>query len=127
MIPNYGFYPQQQQRLNYLEQQMSAGLRGRPVASIEEVKAIPIDFDGSTFYFPDASNERIYTKQIGLNGQAILRMYQLSDIPQPQPQQNVEFVSKDEFNKAIEDLKMQIKQGGIENDKQQQQPNQPIF
>lgn len=123
MIPNYGFYPQQQQRLNYLEQQMSAGLRGRPVASIEEVKAIPIDFDGSTFYFPDTSNERIYTKQIGLNGQAILRMYQLSDIPQPQ---NVEFVSKDEFNKAIEDLKMQIKQGGIENDKQQQ-PNQPIF
>lgn len=123
MIPNYGFYPQQQQRLNYLEQQMSAGLRGRPVASIEEVKAIPIDFDGSTFYFPDASNERIYTKQIGLNGQAILRMYQLSDIPQPQ---NVEFVSKDEFNKAIEELKMQIKQGGIENDKQQQ-PNQPIF
>lgn len=124
MIPNYGFYPQQQQRLNYLEQQMSAGLRGRPVASIEEVKAIPIDFDGSTFYFPDASNERIYTKQIGLNGQAILRMYQLSDIPQPQ---TVDFVSKDEFNKAIEDLKMQIKQGGIENDKQQQQPNQPIF
>lgn len=123
MIPNYGFYPQQQQRLNYLEQQMSAGLRGRPVASFEEVKAIPIDFDGSTFYFPDASNERIYTKQIGLNGQAILRMYQLSDIPQPQ---TVDFVSKDEFNKAIEDLKMQIKQGGIENDKQQQ-PNQPIF
>ena len=122
MIPNYGFYPQQQQRLNYLEQQMSAGLRGRPVASIEEVKAIPIDFDGSTFYFPDASNERIYTKQIGLNGQAILRMYQLSDMPQPQP--NVDFVSKDEFNKAIEDLKMQIKQGGIENDKQ---PTKPIF
>lgn len=125
MIPNYGFYPQQQQRLNYLEQQMSAGLRGRPVASIEEVKAIPIDFDGSTFYFPDTSNERIYTKQIGLNGQAILRMYQLSDMPQPQP--NVDFVSKDEFNKAIEDLKMQIKQGGIENDKQQQQPTKPIF
>ena len=122
MIPNYGFYPQQQQRLNYLEQQMSAGLRGRPVASIEEVKAIPIDFDGSTFYFPDASNERIYTKQIGLNGQAILRMYQLSDMPQPQ--QTVDFVSKDEFNKAIEDLKMQIKQGGIENDKQ---PTKPIF
>jgi hypothetical protein len=43
-------------------------IKGRPVASIEEVRALPIDFDGSIFYFPDMSNNRIYTKQIGLNG-----------------------------------------------------------
>lgn len=45
MIPNYGMYPQQQQRLNYLESQMATQqnlLRGRPVASLDEVRAIPI-------------------------------------------------------------------------------------
>ncbi len=113
----YGYYPPtQQQRLNYLEQQM---LRGRPVASLDEVRAIPIDFDGSTFYFPDTANNKIYTKQIGLNGQAVFKVYQQIDEPQPA------FVSKEEFDAAINELSAKIsglKQGGIDRN-----DDKPVF
>ena len=30
----------------------------RPVSSIDEVRACPIDFDGSVFYFADVANKR---------------------------------------------------------------------
>jgi len=36
--------------------------RIRPVTSVEEVRSYPIDFDGSIFFFPDFSNNRIFTK-----------------------------------------------------------------
>lgn len=121
MIPNYNMYSQQQQRLNYLESQQNI-LRGRPVASLEEVRAIPIDFDGTTFYFPDVSNNRIYTKQIGLNGQAIFRMYQLTELPTTTTASAQEYVSKEEFNKAINELSAQLTQvkqeGGTANGNQ---------
>ena len=120
MIPNYGMYPQQMQRLNYLESQVMPPnmIKGRPVASIEEVRALPIDFDGSIFYFPDMSNNRIYTKQIGLNGQSILQIYTLTELPTSE----VKYVTKEEFNLALNELTAkleQIKQGGTDDDKQQ--------
>ena len=46
--------------------------RIRPVSSLEEVRASAIDFDGSVFYFPDAANKTIYTKQINLDGTALV-------------------------------------------------------
>jgi hypothetical protein len=52
----------------------------RPVSSIEEVKASPIDFDGSVFYFTDMANKRIYTKQINLDGTAAINVYELKTI-----------------------------------------------
>lgn len=118
MIPNYGIYPQQTQRLNYLESQI---IKGRPVASVEEVRAMPIDFDGSVFYFPDQSNNRIYTKQIGLNGQSVIRVYELANQPIAA---ETKYVSQEEFTQAISNLTAQleqIKQGGKEDDKPQQQ------
>lgn len=120
MIPNYGMYPQQMQRLNYLESQVmpASMIKGRPVASIEEVRALPIDFDGSIFYFPDMSNNKIYTKQIGLNGQSILQVYSLTELPVTE----VKYVTKEEFNLALNELTAkleQIKQGGTDDDKQQ--------
>lgn len=123
MIPNYGMYPQQMQRLNYLESQVmpASMIKGRPVASIEEVRALPIDFDGSIFYFPDMSNNKIYTKQIGLNGQSILQVYSLTELPVTE----VKYVTKEEFNLALNELTAkleQIKQGGTDNVK----PEQPI-
>jgi hypothetical protein len=62
-------------------QQTFAGLKGRPVASIEEARASIIDFDGSIFYFPDLANKRIYTKQINMDGTALLCLYELREIP----------------------------------------------
>ena len=72
---NYMQYPMNQQmpynspltRPVYGSQQ-NWGNRIRPVSSLDEVKASSIDFDGSIFYFPDAANQTIYTKQINLDG-----------------------------------------------------------
>jgi hypothetical protein len=40
----------------------------RPVSSIEEVRASPIEFDGSIFYFSDIANKKIYTKFVNMDG-----------------------------------------------------------
>ena len=105
----------------------SSGLysnRIRPVSSLEEARASVIDFDGSVFYFPDAANKRIYTKQINLDGTALLNMYVLQEIPTtPQPDT---YVSKDEFQQTVflllgEINKMKGEQN--HNDKQSAEPD----
>lgn len=78
-------------------------LKGRPVSSIEEARASTIDFDGSIFYFPDLANKRIYTKQINLDGSCTLSMYELKPIPNENT--TAAFVTRDEFDKTIEQLK----------------------
>ena len=105
----------------------SSGLysnRIRPVSSLEEARASVIDFDGSVFYFPDAANKRIYTKQINLDGTALLNMYVLQEIPTtPQPDT---YVSKDEFQQTISLLLGEInKMKGEQNhnDKQSAEPD----
>lgn len=35
-----------------------------------------IDFDGSVFYFPDLANNKIYTKQINMDGTSSLYVYE---------------------------------------------------
>lgn len=110
----YGYYgnTQQQTPQNYYTrsammspQQMM--LKGRPVSSVEEVKATPIDFDGSIFIFPDIANKRIYTKQVGMDGSAILQLYELKEIPFSDPTiaSSVDFVTRQEFDEAISQLK----------------------
>lgn len=104
MYPNYNYYPPQQQP----KPQVPPYLKGRPVSSLEEVRAIPIDFDGSIFYFPDIANRRIYTKQINLDGTATINMYEYKSIQQQEltPMQDTSvFITREEFNKAIEELK----------------------
>lgn len=108
LIPQYynvnSPYMPQQQRLAYLEQQnygnmtqQSIYLKGRPVASIDEARASMIDFDGSVFYFPDLANNRIYTKQINLDGTSTLRVYEM--VPQ-----KVSSPTSDESANSTEDL-----------------------
>ena len=77
---NYSYYPQQNQYRQPVVTN-TLGLKGRPVSSIEEARAASIDFDGSIFYFPDIANNRIYTKQINLDGTASLNMYELKEMP----------------------------------------------
>ena len=85
MYQNYNYYPittnpqvSQQSYNPYLRQAPpQTGLKGRPVSSLEEVRASSIDFDGSVFYFPDMANRRIYTKQINIDGTAALNVYEL--------------------------------------------------
>lgn len=143
----YGMTPYQQQlaqnRLNQMEQQYNAGtsyqpnnyqmqnsqqmgsmqiLKGRPVSSYDEAKASMIDLDGSLFVFPDIANKRIYTKQIMLDGSAELKVYALQDgIGSDMKHESVEekegYVLKRDFDKAVGDLKKQIKElkEGVKN------------
>lgn len=109
MIPNYNPYqPQQplaQPRYQYQDPNF---LKGRPVTSIEEVRATPIDFDGSIFYFPDLTNNRIYTKQINMDGTPLFKVYELKALPlEPQiPTGN--FVTREEFEQVITQLKTML-------------------
>ncbi len=81
------------------------GIKGRPVASIEEARASIIDFDGSIFYFPDLANKKIYTKQINMDGTALLNMYELKEIPVEQEFTPTEYITREEFEKVIEQLR----------------------
>ena len=100
---NYGYYPQ----TNYAPRTVpnNFGLKGRPVSSLEEVRASAIDFDGSVFFFPDIANKRIYTKQINLDGTAMLNMYELKEIPMESHQS---FVTREEFVNAISALTQRL-------------------
>ena len=85
-------------------QSTSWNSRIRPVTSIEEAKACPIDFDGSVFYFPDMANKRIYTKWINADGTPGFSMYELKEIPQ---QNNVgnNYITREEFEEAINQIR----------------------
>ena len=90
---------------NYLQQPTPHyGLKGRPVSSLEEAKAANIDFDGSLFLFPDITNQKIYTKQINMDGTASLFMYEMKEIPTAQTVSSSDFITRDEFNKALAQL-----------------------
>lgn len=93
------------------------GLKGRPVSSLEEVRAISIDFDGSVSFFPDLANKRIYTKQIGMDGTAILNMYELCEVPIQQTVAQGDFITRKEFEEALNGFKAMLIQ-----QQQQQQP-----
>ena len=104
----------------------SSGLysnRVRPVSSLEEARASVIDFDGSVFYFPDAANKRIYTKQINLDGTSLLNMYVLQEIPTtPQPDT---YVSKDEFQQTVSLLLGEINKMKGEQNHNDRKPTEP--
>lgn len=125
MYQNYGYYPPVQQPMNqqtipnyaqpnYLRTAQSQnGLKGRLVSSLEEARATSIDFDGSTFYFPDLANKRIYTKQINMDGTATLNVYELKETPimneNPQmPQSMNNFITRDEFEQVIGQIQQKL-------------------
>lgn len=70
----------------------------RPVTSLEEVKACPIDFDGTVFYFTDISNKRIYTKFINPDGTVTLNVYELIDPKIADQTVGSSYVTRAEFN-----------------------------
>lgn len=89
------------------------GLKGRPVSSLQEAQAASIDFDGSIFFFPDLANNRIYTKNIQNDGTAKMNMYELKEMPaEPSP---VEYVSREEFTQALQELKQSIENNQVFN------------
>ena len=85
-----------------MQPQPFLGLKGRPVASVEEVRGSIIDFDGSIFYFPDLANKRIYTKQINPDGTATLNVYEIKETP---IEAEKSYITREEFEAAIEALR----------------------
>ena len=130
---NYTTYPQQQQFNRPV--QYPTGSWGmpnpnpqvRPVSSVEEVRASPIDFDGSVFYFPDIANKKIYTKSVNLDGTVSINMYELKTLTDQSTISS--YVTRQEFDDALNQIKLmyeellksKISQENIQTAAQQQQ------
>lgn len=67
-----------QQQFPQMPQQQMLGLKGRLVSSLDEVKAMPVDMDGSETYFPHPASNSIFTKSIDMNGNQVIRKYVLA-------------------------------------------------
>ena len=120
----------QQQRLLQLEQQqnmmnnniMSSSyqqpqgiyLKGRAVTGIEEVRGTIIDQDGSLFIFPDIGHNKIYTKQINIDGTATINSFALEKTPIQTEQKYVEVEQMDKiingFNQQIQVLQQKVEE-----------------
>lgn len=109
---NYGYYPQQftpattgyKQPVQYPSNSWGTMSQVRPVTSIEEVRAYPIDFDGSIFYFPDMANKKIYTKFINVDGTVTINVYELKELNTGQAA-DASYVTRQEFENVITQLK----------------------
>lgn len=116
-----------QQRLNQYEQnfpqfaqnnqtanlQRTQYIRCQPVTSIEEVKAAMIDLDGTINVFVDFANEIIYTKQINLDGIAVLKVYELKTDTQTQSTLEQRVI---ELEQAVKTLKGDVENGKSNTD-----------
>lgn len=89
-------------------------IKGRPVSNEEEANAAMIDFDGSLFIFPDKGHGKIYTKQLGLDGNIIFQRYSLDQTTSPmeQPKQDPidlsGYAKQEDLEKVVSDLKQKI-------------------
>lgn len=94
-------------------------IKGRPVVSMEEARAAQIDLDGSLFVFTDIGNHKIYTKQINLDGIAVLKTYTLVE---DTPTDNT-YVTKTEFEKVITEIENRLLNPQAERDAENEQIN----
>lgn len=106
-------------------------LRGRPVSNEEEANAAMIDFDGTLFVFPDKAHGKIYTKQLGLDGNIIFLRYNLEPSDQFVAGQNTvpvvatgpdmsEYVKKSDLESTLRELRQEFNRIG-----QKQPTNNP--
>lgn len=88
-----------------------AGFVCRPVASMDEGKAIPTDFSGNIIVMPDFPHNAIYTKVLNPStGSAQFDTYvKTSDEAEKEPTM-VQYAVADDVNKAIADLKKELKE-----------------
>ena len=110
-------YPQQGNYTANPQQTPSAApiLKGRPVSNEEEANAAMIDFDGSLFVFPDKAHGKIYTKQLGLDGNIIFMKYSLEPSNQSSAADhnivNLDgYVKVDDLNQKLAEINDKFKQ-----------------
>jgi hypothetical protein len=113
MQPN-GYAPQPQQAAP-----TATILKGRPVSNKDEANAAMIDYDGSLFVFPDKAHGKIYTKQLGLDGNILFLEYTLDMGNQPQPVQQEaqivappidfgEYVKRDDLEQKLSEIQNKL-------------------
>lgn len=94
-------------------------IRGRLVSNEEEANAAMIDFDGSLFVFLDKSHGKIYTKQLGLDGNIRFLRYSLEtgastfEEPKQEPVPSIDlssYATKEELSKGLSDMKQFLTQ-----------------
>lgn len=99
-------YIQPRQQMDYASQMQTTpaqqGFIVRPVASMEEAKAVPTDFSGNVTVMTDFSHGMIYTKTLNYqDGTSVFNCYRLDNTPlQPAPQitqPTVDYVTRKEF------------------------------
>lgn len=81
----------------------------RPVTSLEEVRSITPNFDGSKMYFEDVTSGKVYIKYLGMNGLPVTDIFEKSVAPAVSENTTVntgDFVSKSEF----EELRNKVSQ-----------------
>ena len=75
-----------QQTVPAMQQPQQPSIKVRPVASEEEARGVPVEFDGSLILLPDMAHGAIYSKQLNMqDGSAIFRRYMI-DMPASAPQ-----------------------------------------
>ena len=80
----------------------------RPVSSVEEVRACPIDFDGSVFYFPDVAHRKIYTKSVNMDGTVSINLYELRELTSADQLNDSSYITRQEFEETINQLKTML-------------------
>jgi len=111
-------YPQTPSPNSYMGTQLPV-VKGRPVSNEEEANAAMIDFDGSLFVFPDKAHNKIYTKQLGLDGNIVFCKYSL-DSPTPVESPRVDkksqdidlskYATREELSRGLEGIKSYLSQ-----------------
>ncbi len=96
-----GYMPQYQQQ--YPQQQVQQPVQShlvRPVASVEEARAVQTDFSGALTIMPDTAHGAIYTKQLNLQtGCADFAMYRREpEINKPLETDLSKYVPRAEFD-----------------------------
>lgn len=81
-------------------QPIPSAMKCRAVTSQEEARAAMIDLDGSVSVFTDFGNNKIYTKQIKLDGTAELKTYEL--VKESAPQAEVPMPNMREYVRQVE-------------------------
>lgn len=95
-------------------QPMPQIMKGRIVASLDEVKAAQIDLDGSFTYFHCPAENCIYAKAIDINGMPVIQTYKLSNDQAAAPKRYADAETVEELQQKVTSLERYLK-GEIPN------------
>ena len=95
-------------------------IKGRLVTGMDEARAAQFDLDGTASYFPAPAENRIYVKNIDLNGLPVFQVYQLME-QKPEPKAYADTGVVEALQKRVEQLEELLK--GVNANVQQLQSN----